>query len=160
MQFQTHPQVAKYMARLLSPFDNAYILEPTPGKGALIRAVKRIQPKCHFTAPRDFWKLAASGKQSYFDYAIMNPPFTPMSEGFRYLQEVMTMTDEIVALMPWFTVINSERRLEKLQDFGITSITHIPRKAFPGSRVQCCILHLHNRYSSPRPVTVFKSFTW
>jgi type I restriction-modification system DNA methylase subunit len=77
----------------------------------------------------------------------MNPPFSPMTLGYQILYNCINMSDNIIALMPWLTIINSERRTKKIIDFGLKSITHLPRNIFPGSRVQTCILEIKKGYS-------------
>jgi hypothetical protein len=76
----------------------------------------------------------------------MNPPFTPMSLGYKILFQCMEWTNNIIALMPWLTIINSQKRTEKINNYGLKSVTHLPRKTFPGSRVQCCILEMEKYY--------------
>ncbi len=149
-QFQTPPIVANYMASFL-PNNCGTILEPTPGIGNLIEAAK---DKGNIFAPQFFEDIK---KGSRFDYAIMNPPFSPMKEGYRYLSEVMLMSDHIIALLPWFIIINSERRLNAIKSFGLVSVTHLPRKTFPGCRIQCCILQMKKGYKED---TLFKNFNW
>jgi hypothetical protein len=148
--FQTPKVVAEYMASFL-PDNCGTILEPTPGIGNLVNAAKH---KGKVIAPMYFEDIE---KGSRFDWAIMNPPFTPMKEGFRYLKEVMEMTDNIVALLPWFIIINSERRLNDIKNFGLVSVTHLPRKTFPGCRIQCCLLELRNGYCGN---THFRTLSW
>lgn len=148
--YQTPPIVAKYMASLI-PDNCGTILEPTPGLGNLVKAASK---KGFVIAPERFESIPISSR---FDYAIMNPPFTPMSEGFRYLTSVMDMTDKIVALLPWFIIINSEKRFQFLMNWGLISVTNLPRKTFTGSRIQTCIMHLEKGYNG---ITEFKSFTW
>ncbi len=149
-EFQTPEIVAKYMADMI-PDKCGTILEPTPGMGNLVVAVKG---KGIITAPNRFEEIK-SGRR--FDWVIMNPPFTPMAEGYRYLNEVMAMSDNIIALLPWLVIINSERRLTAIKNFGLASITHLPRKTFPGCRIQCCILELKKGYTD---TTAFKTFEW
>ena len=150
MQFQTPPPVASYMASLM-PNHAGTILEPTPGLGNLVKAA---QAKGIVIAPPKFQDIPPNSR---FDWAIMNPPFTPMKEGYHYLNEVMAMTDNIIALLPWLTIINSEKRTKEIMDFGLVSITHLPRKTFPGSRVQCCILWMKKGYKYN---AVFNTFNW
>lgn len=150
MNFQTPSIVAEYMASML-PDDCGTILEPTPGIGNLVRAAEK---KGIVTAPERFEDIP---KGSRFDYAIMNPPFTPMKEGYRYLLEVMEMSDNIIALLPWFILINSERRLSYLKNFGLVSVTALPRKTFPGTRIQVCVLELRKGYNQ---TTEFKVFSF
>ena len=150
-QFQTPEAVANYMASLL-PFGCKTILEPTPGLGNLVKAAK---PYCkNIIAPNRFEDIE---KDSRFDAVIMNPPFTPMAQGYEFLFNVMPMSDNVIALLPWLVIINSEKRLKAIQDFGLVSITNLPRKTFPGTRIQCCILVLQKGYLG---VTTFKSFNW
>lgn len=149
-EFQTHPIVADYMASFL-PENCGSVLEPTPGIGNLVLAAEK---KGNVFAPQFFEDIK---KGSRFDYAIMNPPFSPMKEGFRYLTEVMLMSDNIIALLPWFILINSERRLNDIKSFGLVSVTHLPRKTFPGCRIQCCVLEMKKGHKTD---TLFKNFTW
>lgn len=138
MDFQTDPRICSYMVSLLPRKKELHVLEPTPGKGNLIRALKGYR----VTAPKDFWQVSG-----WFDAVVMNPPFTPMDEGYRILDAVMEMSNVIVALMPWLTLINSQKRTKKIKAFGLVSVTHLPRNAFPGSRVQTCILDLKRGYA-------------
>lgn len=134
MDFQTPPWVCECMVNLL-PLSALHVLEPTPGEGNLVRALEK---RGHVvTAPDDFWMM-----EGQWDAVCMNPPFSPMSEGYRILFAVMEMTDEIVALMPWLTLINSKSRGEAIRNFGLRSLFHLPRDVFPGSRVQTCIIHM------------------
>lgn len=148
--YQTPPVVAQYMADFL-PDGAGSILEPTPGEGNLVSPLLR---KGDVLAPVRFEDVPAGSK---FDWVVMNPPFTPMAEGYRYLQECMAMTDNIVALLPWFILINSERRLVDIRGFGLKQVISLPRKTFPGTRIQCCVLVMERRYVGE---TIFKSFNW
>ena len=121
----------------LLPLGIKTVLEPTPGKGNLVKALKNYK----VTAPKDFWKISGT-----FDAVVMNPPFTPMKTGYEILYAAMGMTEIIIALMPWFTIINSEKRTADIKNFGLESISHLPRSAFPGSRVQTCILEMKRGY--------------
>lgn len=150
MDFQTRKEVAEYMTSLI-PFNAGTILEPTPGLGQLAEAAKS---RGTVIAPERFEDLPIGLKT---DWAIMNPPFTPISEAFRFLSEVMKITDNIVALVPWLTIINSDKRSKFLKEYGLRSVTHLPRKAFPGARVQCCVLNLQKGYSG---ITEFKVLTF
>ena len=139
MDFQTRPDVCKYMASLV-PSECKWILEPTPGKGNLVYALLR----------KGFAVLAPSNLNDAigrYDAICMNPPFSPMSRGYDILYHCMDMTDHIIALMPWLTIINSQTRTQKIIDWGLKSITHLPRSVFPGARVQCCILEMYRGYN-------------
>lgn len=139
MDFQTRPDVCDYMVSLL-PEGVATVLEPTPGEGNLVSALRSAG--YNVTAPDNFWDMYYDN----FDAVVMNPPFTPMSVGYDILERCTRMSDIVITLMPWLTIINSERRTQKLMQFGLRSITHLPRSVFPGARVQTCILNLQHNY--------------
>lgn len=147
MEFQTQESVCKYMVSLI-PAGVSTVLEPTPGKGNLVRALNGYQ----VTAPSEFWDV--SGR---FDAIVMNPPFTPMEQGYRILYAVMEMSDIIIALMPWLTIINSEKRTSDIEGYGLKSVTHLPRSAFKGSRVQTCILEMQKGYEGVKSLRFLTS---
>lgn len=147
--FQTPEWCCEYMAFHL-PNNCGVILEPTAGKGNLVKALKK---RGTVVAPDNFFDLP---DDSRFDWIVMNPPFTPMKVGYEILFKCMEMSDHIVALMPWLTMINSEKRTKAIMDFGLRSITHLPRKTFPGSRVQTCILEMHKGNDSETSFHVYR----
>lgn len=126
------------MAAMVPRFVNS-VLEPTPGDGNLVRALR--ERRFNVTAPDDFWSVSGN-----FDAVVMNPPFTPMDVGYDILYKCMDMTDVVIALMPWLTIINSEKRTKKIMEYGLVSVTHLPRYTFDGSRVQCCILNMRRGF--------------
>ena len=132
MHFQTPPNICNYMVNML-PDGIQTVLEPTPGEGNLVKALSNYT----VTAPSNFWAVHGT-----YDAIVMNPPFTPMNLGYKILFSCMEMSDNVIALMPWLTLINSERRTKYLMDYGLKSVTHLPRSTFKGSRVQTCILEL------------------
>jgi type I restriction-modification system DNA methylase subunit len=138
MNFQTPPDVADYMVGMTDTKVWGNILEPTPGDGNIVASIKKYNfiPKI---PDGDFWKMNHDQK---YDSVVMNPPFSPMKEGYKFLYKCMELSDEIVALMPWLVIINGEKRTGDIMKFGLRSITHLPRTIFKGSRVQCCVLHL------------------
>jgi len=139
--FQTPEWCCKYMASLV-PKKCKRILEPTPGKGNLVRALDR--KGFSVTAPEDFFRfdLDTPKKKKKFDCVVMNPPFSPMRTGYHILYKCMDMSKRIIALMPWLVLINSAKRTRDIFEFGLISVTHLPRKTFPGARVQTCILKM------------------
>jgi type I restriction-modification system DNA methylase subunit len=120
--------------------ENPSILEPTPGEGNLVRSLEK---KGTVTAPQNIFSLP----ETSYDWVVANPPFTPMKVGYQILDKCLEISDNLVFLLPWLVIINSERRTRKLQDFGLVSVTHLPRKAFNGARVQTCILELKKGYT-------------
>lgn len=138
-QFQTPDKVCTYMSSFL-PDNAGLILEPTAGIGNLVKALKQ---KGEVVAPDDFFEMS----KQRFDWVVMNPPFTPMSKGYKILYECMDMSDNIIALMPWLTIINGQKRTNDIMRFGLISITHLPRTIFNGARVQTCILQMSKGYN-------------
>jgi len=139
--FQTREKECEIMVSMIPPRCKN-VLEPTPGKGNLVRAIK--SKGFSVIEPYDFWVIVNT--EIKFDAICMNPPFTPMSEGYKILFACMDMSDNIIALMPWLTIINSERRTRAITSFGLKSVTHLPRNAFKGSRVQTCILNMQKNH--------------
>lgn len=138
MDFQTKPYICDYMSKLV-PSICKEILEPTPGEGNLVHSLERHGFSVY--SPEDFWEV-----NRCFDAIVMNPPFTPMALGYKILYRAMGMTNHIIALLPWLTIINSQKRTSDVMAFGLRSITHLPRNAFPGARVQTCILDMHRGF--------------
>lgn len=137
--FQTPEKVCTYMSSFL-PDNAGDILEPTKGVGNLVKA---LQQKGNVIAPEgNFFDMP----KRMFDWVVMNPPFTPMKKGYEILYDCMEMSDNIVALMPWLTMINGKKRTDDIMEFGLVSITHLPRKIFDGARVQTCILVMKKGY--------------
>ena len=145
--FQTPENVCRYMASFL-PQNAGDILEPTPGKGNLVSALK---DKGNVMIVDDFWIL----QHKRFDWIVMNPPFSPMKDGYKILYKCMEMSDHIIALLPYLAIINGEKRTADIMNFGLKSITHLPRSTFKGSRVQTCILELNKGFTGE---TIFKIF--
>lgn len=162
-EFQTPPDVCKYMASLI-PAGSVTVLEPSPGIGNIVRELDGYR----VTASPDFFLL---DKSQRFDCVIMNPPFSTkyalmenapadfqhkgMRLGYYFLTECMKMSDRIIALMPWFTISDSDIRLRAIKDFGLKSITALPRRTFQYARIQTCVLEMEFRY---RGVTEFKVY--
>ena len=144
--FQTPLHICRYMASFL-PKNAGSILEPTPGKGQLVSVLEEYGA---VQAPENFDSVTSGD----FNYVVMNPPFTPMKKGYEILYKVMGMSDNIICLMPYLTIINSEKRTNDIFNFGLKSITHLPRNVFKGSRVQTCILEMEKGYSGE---TIFRN---
>ena len=144
--FQTPEKICEYMGSFL-PKNAGLILEPTPGKGKLVKILEQYGI---VITPDDFYTM----EKGRFDWIVMNPPFTPMKKGYEILYECMNMTDNIIALMPYLTIINGEKRTQDIMDWGLKSITHLPRSVFKGSRVQTCILEMSRGFDGD---TIFKT---
>lgn len=162
MTFQTPPEVVEYMCSMI-PVGTFTVLEPTPGQGNIVWAVNEMG--LDVTAPDNFFDL----QQKNFDCVIMNPPFSSkyafgvpesinekgMKIGYHILFECMKMSDNVIALMPWFLILDSSVRLKKLQDFGLKSITALPRSTFEYARIQCCIFELDRKWKGKTEFKIF-----
>lgn len=160
MQFQTPIEVAKYMCSMI-PEKSISILEPSAGSGNMLKCLHGYQ----VTAPENFFSM----KPDFFDCIVMNPPFSSkyafgipedfehkgMRMGYYILTECMKMSDHIIALMPWFTISDSDVRLRYLKSFGLKSITALPRKTFQYARIQTCVFELERGFQNE---TLFKVY--
>lgn len=163
--FQTPPVVADYMAEMASEIklprfsfpgiSNIRILEPTPGKGQLVQALNDKMPWNVCFPDGDFWTSPCSEEE--YHCVVMNPPFNPVLEMERFVKKCMLLAPNVIALLPWSYIINSERRLAELIAYGLVSVTSLPRKTFPGCRVQVAIFELNKGYAGQ---TEFKQFSW
>jgi type I restriction-modification system DNA methylase subunit len=159
--FQTPQNVCEYMVSLI-PAGVKTVLEPTPGLGNLVTALKDYE----VTAPIDYWLL---DKTQRFDAIIGNLPFSsktftncpPEYEGkgmivaYKQMNVLMEMSDNIILLMPWFTISDSDVRLRTLKRYGLISVTALPRKTFQYARIQTCVLQLQKGYSGASEFKVF-----
>jgi type I restriction-modification system DNA methylase subunit len=168
--FQTPPEVCKYMVSLI-PAGTQTILEPSPGVGNMVRELK-AKGFTKITYPSDFFLI---DKRIRFDCIVMNPPFSTkfalmqnapsdfdhqgMRLGYYFLTECMKMSNNVIALMPWFTISDSDVRLRALKDYGLKSITALPRRTFRFARIQTCVLELENRYQGATEFKVFDRLT-
>lgn len=158
--YQTPIEVCKYMASLI-PAGVETVLEPTPGEGNLVSVLDGYT----VTAPKDFFLM----KKLAFDCVIMNPPFSSKSAygmpdylqnsgmriGYDILFSCMEMSNNIIALMPWFTISDSDVRMRFLKKFGMISITVLPRKTFNYAKIQTCVLQLQRGYSGTTEFKVY-----
>lgn len=69
--------------------------------------------------------------------------------------ECMNMSDNVIALMPWFTLSDSDVRLRALKKYGMKSLTALPRKTFEYVRIQTVVIELQKGYKGE---TAFKVF--
>lgn len=102
---------------------------------------------------------------------VMNPPFSNKSGymvnapagfkengmrlGYYFLTECLKMSDNVIALMPWFTISDSDKRLRMLTEFGIISLTALPRKTFEYARIQTVVIQLQRGFQGE---TIFRPF--
>lgn len=169
LEYQTPQNVADYMVSLL-PNEVKLILEPTSGKGNIVNSIIQNRPDCVCIHPKNYFDLDPSKN---FDAIIMNPPFSSkslditnapikykdcgMKAGYWILEECMEKSDIIIALMPWFTISDSDVRLRKINNFGLKSITVLPRKTFDYARIQTCVLEMHKGYAKSTQFKIFET---
>lgn len=119
-RFFTPPDVAQAMATLLQPTPGMNILEPSAGKGALVKAVKHLQPHCTITAiehnPNHFQDLKSAGADLIictdflsfpcgfrFQACIANPPFghdIDLSAHIHKMLSLLASKSRLVAIVP------------------------------------------------------------
>ena len=151
--FQTPEWCCELMASLV-PLGTREVLEPTPGAGNLVKALKSINLD------------VISPEGDFFDYdmssgpkcVVANFPMTPMPVSYKMLYKCMEHSDYIIAIMPWLAIINGEKRTADIKSFGLEKIIHLPRSTFKGSRVQCCILVMNKGFSGDTIFDVPKRF--
>lgn len=163
INFQTPIDVCDYMVKMI-PKNTSIVLEPTPGLKNLFYSIEKKGYQVY--SPEDFFLMPKAN----FDCIVMNPPFSShtthlqnapkdinlngLRAGYYILERCMEMSDNIIALMPWFTVGDSDVRMRKFIDFGLVSITPLPRKTFEYARIQTVILQLSKGYKKK---TIFKT---
>jgi type I restriction-modification system DNA methylase subunit len=156
--FQTPPEICEYMVSMVPDFVKT-VFEPTPGLGNIVSALEKKNRYQIITA-EDFFLFDTSQK---FDCIVMNPPFSSKSAymknapknteingmklGYFILKKCMEMSDNIIALMPWYTISDSDVRMRYLRSFGIKSLTPLPRKTFQYARIQTVIIHLEKGFN-------------
>lgn len=161
-EFQTPTAICKYMVSLI-PENVKTVLEPTPGNGNIVNELNGYD----VTAPEDFFLLP----KRKFDAVIMNPPFSSkyanmenapmeinkhgMRLGYYMLTKAMELSDNIIALMPWFTISDSDIRLRYLKTYGLKSLTALPRKTFEYARIQTVVIELEKGYKGPTEFKVY-----
>lgn len=146
--FQTPQHVCDYMVGVLKSYPSSgtwrTILEPTPGRGNIVNVLKFF-PEWKVVIPdKDFWEPVIQNNK--YDAIIGNPPFTPMKIAYEILFRCMEMSDIVIMIVPWLTLINSDKRIKYIMEYGLRSGIHLPRSTFKGARIQSCILNLDKHY--------------
>lgn len=164
LDFQTPVPVASYMADMV-PYGSVSVLEPTKGQGTIVNQL--VKRGYQVTAPDDYFLMPFQR----FDSIVMNPPFSAkyafldnakgdftkhgMRLGYHILKECMEMSDSVIALMPWFTISDSDVRLRYLKNYGLKSLTALPRKTFQYARIQTVVIELSKGYTGTTQFTVY-----
>jgi hypothetical protein len=77
------------------------------------------------------------------------PPLTPMIPIFETLEALMLnpVAKHVVAVVPWQAITNSAKRTKEIIDWGLFQLIHLPRRAFPGTSVQACVLDMWKHHA-------------
>lgn len=168
--FQTPEFVCEYMVSLVDKSAKTF-LEPTPGEGNIVKKIVEHFPESIIRTPwLDYFDSRDNILSKRYDQIIMNPPFSEksfycnnlpkeweglkgMAYGYKFLTELMPHSDNIIALMPWFTISDSDVRMRMIQDFGLKSVTLLPRRTFQYARIQTVVLEMKKSHQG---ITEFK----
>lgn len=153
--FQTPANVIQYMISLI-PENIDDVLEPTPGIGNIVTAL--CEKGFTVTSAEDYFLI----KKRRFGAIVGNPPFSSksadltnapvdfprkgMQVGYEILKGCMEMSDNIIMIVPWFTISDSDVRMRFIKDFGLISVTPLPRKTFNYARIQTVVLNIQKGY--------------
>lgn len=78
-----------------------------------------------------------------------------MKVAYDQMKVLMSMADNIILLMPWFTISDSDVRLRYIKSYGLISVTALPRKTFQYARIQTCILQMKKGFTGSTEFKVF-----
>lgn len=144
-EYYTPEWLSEYMISLIDKEIPFSVFDPTPGpNSSILSAVRKVYP-CNVSVEElkgDFWDIDIS----HVDIIVANPPFFPYSKVYQYLERFILIADQIICIIPWYTIINSERRTEKIIKSGLKRIVNVSRSAFPKIRVQICVLDIQKGY--------------
>jgi len=156
---QTPIWLVKEMVKMI-PRGTKTVLDPTPGNGNIVKECKLSKFKIE--SVEDIFKIRNGFR---VDCVVMNPPFSKKNlfmktynskvdslkeshVGYYILEVCMGISDNIICIMPWYYIINSVKRTEKLKKYGLLKIVNLPRKTFKAIRVQTCLVVLVRGYKS------------
>lgn len=139
-KFQTPKWLCDKIAKAIDLPNDSTILEPTPGAGNLVKALTKFKVS---TPVSDFWDLDDPIHKEKFDAVVMNPPF---SDAECILMKCMQLSDMVVAIVPWITILSSDKRTSKIREWGIEKVWHLPRKVFSGISSSLMVIFLKKGY--------------
>lgn len=158
LDFQTPPLLCDYVVGLL-PDSVRTVLEPFPGIGNMVTALKKGE-RFQIDAPENYFAL----EPKRYDAIVMNPPFSEttfenlpeslrgsgMRAGYAVFFECLQKTDICLAIMPTFVMLDSDKRMRNMLDFGMKSVTFLPRRTFGFIRVQTAVFEMVKGWHSSR----------
>ena len=167
-KYQTPVQICDYMVSLI-PKTSIRVFKPTPGSENLVKILEK-QNRFEIHVAEDFF---LHDKAQRYDTIILNPPFSEksvymkrvpdnirfadMQVGYQILTECMKISDNVIALMPWVALSDSDVRLRYLKSFGLKSLTALPGKTFQYARKQTVIIELQKGFIGE---TVFRTLSF
>lgn len=169
-RYQTPLHIASYMASLVR--GGSFIFEPTPGNGNLVRVLRVNGNTVGYPTDNYFDMREMFLESDIYDCVVMNAPFSSKSAdltnapqkyldakgmmfGYVMLTEMMLKVDKVIALVPWFTISDSDVRLRRLKRYGLKSVTLLPRKTFDYARIQTVVLDLEKGYKGETKFLVY-----
>lgn len=133
------------------------VLEPSIGEGNLVKALWRRFPNVKVIG-YDIEDMPLKDNRLIFykqnflsaninyvsDLILSNPPFTPMTLSYKFFDKCINIQKRGIYILPYLFLINSTNRPKYYsQIINIKNIIHLPRNVFKNSRIQCCILDVH-----------------
>lgn len=140
VDFQTPPWLCRHLVEKLERVipKSALVVEPTPGAGNMVKALKAAGYTNVETPPGDFFDWRPSSKPMA---VVGNPPWTPNTLAYKVLDRCLEFGPALVVMvMPWVTVTNSDSRAQRLKAAGLGAVISLPRSVFPGVRLNACVL--------------------
>ena len=83
-----------------------------------------------------------------------------MKVGYHILEECLKRSLNVIALMPWFTISDSDVRLRMLIEWGLKSVTLLPRKTFDYTVIQTVVLELEKGFNDPMQFKYLNAKNW
>lgn len=139
-KFFTYPETAKFMAEIINPKPMEFVLEPSAGNGALVKAIKTISPESLVVAVelynqwfieltecadiviiRDFLQFESIPK---FNHCIANPPFGNGIDLDAHINKMRSMVKKggkIVVIVPLDYNINEPHQTYDLENWSKNS---------------------------------------
>lgn len=140
VDFQTPPWLCRHIVGKLERVipKSALVVEPTPGAGNMVEALRAAGYTNVEFPPGDFFDWTPSGKPVA---VVGNPPWTPNTLAYKILDRCLEFgPDFLVMLMPWYTLTNSDSRAQRLRAAGLQTVISLPRGVFQGVRINSCVL--------------------
>lgn len=165
--FATPAAVADKLVELVGPIpDDALVLEPSAGRGALVDAIHRVNPSvivdCYELMPENMVHLKQKSNICYkgedftiseqnpiYDYIIANPPFSKNQDIDHIMRmwKVLKKGGKLAAIMSCHWQFSEEKRCVDFRDFlnkNAARIITLAEKEFAesGTNIKTCMVYL------------------